>query len=153
MKYYNALTEISQEGKIKQDIYKVQYSNSNKFLINRAYDCLRILKKYGEVTLSAIGRAIGSMEKIIEIIRIKRPDFNYFIKRENNLFNENVQYLIIDSKHNQKEIIKEGYKQGYKQEYIEDKNNKFLEQFNKWKFIGDKEKNILLYQEYYLLNK
>ena len=58
MKYYNALTEISQEGKIKQDIYKVQYSNSNKFLINRAYDCLRILKKYGEVTLSAIGRAI-----------------------------------------------------------------------------------------------
>ena len=149
MKYYNAITEISQEGKNNKSIFKVQYSNSNKFLINRAYDCLKILKKYGEVTLSAIGRAIGSMEKIIEIIRIKRPDFNYFIKRENYLFNENVQYLIIDSKHNQKEIIKEGYKQ----EYIEDKNNKFLEQFNKWKFIGDKEKNILLYQEYYLLNK
>ena len=99
MNNYNPVAKISEE----EIGYEVQYSNSNKFLLNRVYDYLKLLKKNGEVTLFASGRAIVSLEKIIEIIRIKRPDYNYFIK--NDILNENVQYLITDSKPNQKEII------------------------------------------------
>ena len=60
------------------NIYKITYSKSDTYLMNRVFEILKILKKDKEIIILVDRKkAFECFEKVIEIIRIKRPNLNY----------------------------------------------------------------------------